>query len=232
MDVINIYCDESCYLKYDNCPVMTIGGVWCSKSKVKEIAARINDIKMKYGIKKHIEFKWTQVSKSKKDFYLDIINYFFDNNELNFRCIVANKENLQHENYNQSHDEWYYKMYFQMLQNILNSSNQYNIYIDIKEKKQGGKKAKFLGICLSNKNYDFDHTLIQKLQIIDSKDSIILQLSDLLTGALSYYNRNLKTNSAKNEIITLIKKRSGFSLDKSTFPSEKKFNIFKWEGQK
>jgi len=232
MELINVYCDESCYMEFDQCPIMTIGGIWCAKSKIKEITSRINDIKQKHNIKKHIEFKWTQVSKSKKEFYLDVINYFFDNNDINFRCLIADKTNLNHEEFNQTHDDWYYKMYFQMLQNILNNSNSYNIYIDIKEKKRGGIKARFLRECLSNKNYDFNHTLIKQLQIIDSKDSVILQLSDLLTGAIGYHNRKLTTNQTKLAIIDLIKKRSGFSLEKSTFSSEKKFNLFKWEGQK
>ena len=44
----------------------------------------------------------------------DIIDYFFKNINLSFRCLVAkNKHNLDHNLYNDGdYNKWYYKMYF------------------------------------------------------------------------------------------------------------------------
>ena len=32
----NVYCDESCHLQNDGNDIMVIGGVFCSKTKVKK----------------------------------------------------------------------------------------------------------------------------------------------------------------------------------------------------
>ena len=56
---------------------------------------------------------------SKIDLYKDIVNYFFDDNNIHFRAIIIpDKSKLNHEAFNQTHDDWYYKMYFDMLKVI------------------------------------------------------------------------------------------------------------------
>ena len=73
---------------------------------------------------------------------------------------------------------------------------------------------------------------MNKVHPVHSHEVEILQLTDLLIGAISYINRGLNTSKAKNELITLIKQRSKYSLVKSTLLRERKFNIFIWEPQK
>lgn len=231
MSEFNIYCDESCHLEYDNAPSMVIGGIWVPKNKIKSICGDIREIKEKYSLSKDFEIKWTKISSSKLEFYKDLVTYFFNNSDMNFRGLIAPKVNLNHDEFNQDHDEWYYKMYYYTLINILKSESSYNIYIDIKEKKRGGTKAKRLKKILNNATYEFDSDIIKKLQIIDSKDSEIMQVADLLIGALGYLNRDLKNRDVKIELIDYIKKMSGKSLIKSTLQAEEKFNIFYWKGR-
>ncbi len=53
---------------------------------------------------------------------------------LHFRAlIVADKARLNHQQYRQSHDDWYYKMYFSMLKTIFEPDAGYHVYIDIKD---------------------------------------------------------------------------------------------------
>ena len=80
------------------------------------------------------------MSAAKLDLYLDLIDYFFDDDDLNFRVLVADKSILDHGAFNQSHDEWYYKMYFDMLKVIFDPECRYRIYLDIKD-TQGGEKV-------------------------------------------------------------------------------------------
>lgn len=48
------------------------------------------------------------------------MNYFFDNQDLHFRVlIVKDKSELDHAAFYQTHDFFYYKMYFDMLKTIL-----------------------------------------------------------------------------------------------------------------
>ena len=58
-----------------------------------------------------------------------------------------------------------------------------------------------------------------------------MQITDLIIGAISYTNRNIKTSSAKNLIVDSIKEKSTYCLTKSTLLMEKKMNIFVWNPQ-
>ena len=111
-----IYCDESCHLEQDGQPIMVLGAVWCPQEKTREIAVRIRELKQRHGLSSTFEIKWAKVSPAKVAFYRDVLDYFFDDDDLHFRAlIVANKAKLRHEDFEQDHDTWYYKMYFDLL---------------------------------------------------------------------------------------------------------------------
>lgn len=239
-DQINIYCDESCHLQNDNENVMALGAISCPTAKKDEIFLRIAELKAKYNlipkIKKnpkdnraYYEIKWNKVSKSQLSFFKDVIDYFFDDDDICFRVLVVpDKSKLDYQKYGHTHDTFYYKMYFSMLKAILNPEYGHNIYIDIKDTRSTEKVHK-LEEVLRNDKYDYSKSIIKKVQQVRSHEVELIQLADLLTGAISYINRGLNTSSAKNEIIELIRHRSKYSLLKSTLLKEKKINIFIWE---
>jgi hypothetical protein len=240
---INIYCDESCHLQNDKEPVMVIGAVYCPIEKKEEIFERLYSFKVKHNLipknkkndkdnRPYYELKWNKVSKSKIEYYKDVINYFFDDDDLQFRVlVVSNKTDINYEKFNHTHDTFYYKMYFGMLKAILNPENSHHIYIDIKDTKSKEKVHK-LEQVLRNDKYDYSKEIIKKVQQVRSHEVEILQLADLLVGATAYVNRGLANSKAKNELINLIKHRSKYSLTKSTLLKERKFNVFIWEPQK
>ena len=240
---INIYCDESCHLQNDKEPVMVIGAVYCPIEKKEEIFERLYSFKVKHNLipknkkndkdnRPYYELKWNKVSKSKIEYYKDVINYFFDDDDLQFRVlVVSNKTDIDYEKFNHTHDTFYYKMYFGMLKAILNPENSHHIYIDIKDTKSKEKVHK-LEQVLRNDKYDYSKEIIKKVQQVRSHEVEILQLADLLVGATAYVHRGLANSKAKNELINLIKHRSKYSLTKSTLLKERKFNVFIWEPQK
>lgn len=239
-DQISIYCDESCHLQNDNENVMALGAIYCPTAKKDEIFNRIDELKSKYNLipkrkknpkdnRAYYEIKWNKVSKSQLAFYRDIIDYFFDDDDISFRVLVVpDKSKLDYEKYGHTHDTFYYKMYFSMLKAILNPEFGHNIFIDIKDTRSTEKVHK-LEEVLRNDKYDFSKSIIMKVQQVRSHEVELIQLADLLTGAVSYINRGLNTSLAKNELIELIRHRSNYSLVKSTLLKEKKFNIFIWE---
>lgn len=226
--IINVYCDESCHLQYDKSDVMVLGAVWCPLDKTQEIAERIREIKAKHGLPSSFEIKWNKVSSGKEQFYLDVMDYFFDDDDLHFRVLVAlEKLKLQHENYNQTHDDWYYKMYFTMLKVILDPNCCYRIYLDVKDTK-GGKKVRKLHDVLVNSIYDFSREIIERVQLVRSHEVVILQLADLLIGAVAYANRQLSGNAGKEALVQRMRDRSRYSLTRQTLYKEDKVNIFLW----
>src|SRR5574337_1068529 len=223
--IYNIYCDESCHLEHDRQPVMVIGGVWCPATEVKNIARQIRVIKEMHQARG--EIKWNRVSKSRRDFFIELVNFFFQTPSLHFRCVVvADKSKLNHAYFNQgSHDSFYYKMYFYMLRNILSRPNQYNIFLDIKDTRSA-RKLQTLKEILCNNILDFTQQMIDNIQNIHSHESEILQLADLLIGAVGYQHRNLVENTTKIEIINQITAHVGHNLRSSTPPWIEKFDLF------
>jgi len=228
-EVFNIYCDESCHLENDRQKVMALGAVWCPLEKSREIAVRLRELKRKHGMSASFEVKWTKVSPAGKDFYLDLIDYFFDDDDLHFRAlIVPDKTKLRHDAFlGQDHDTWYYKMYFDMLKAILRPNARYRIYLDIKDTRGAEKVAKLHDV-LCNNMYDFSRQVIERLQLVHSHEIEQLQMADLMIGAIGYLNRGLQGNAGKTALIERIQKRSGYSLTKTTLLREEKVNLFFW----
>lgn len=227
-DIVNIYCDESSHLPTDNQKVMGLGAVWCPRDKAHTIAERIREIKRRHKLAGNLEIKWSKVSQSKVELYQDIVDYFFDDDDLHFRAlIIKDKDKLQHDAFKQDHDTWYYKMYFALLKNILMPSCGYRIYIDIKDTKSQTKERS-LHDALCHSKYDFQRKIVERLQTVRSHEVEQVQLVDLLLGAVCYENKNLSGNEGKRAIIKRIKQRSGYSLRKSTLLTERKFNLFHW----
>lgn len=225
----NIYCDESCHLEKDKQRYMILGAIACEKSQRNRIRKDILDIKQKHGVGNYVEIKWNKVSNSKLDYYKELIDYFFENDNLYFRSLIADKTKLNHKKYMQTHDDWYYKMYYQLLVNVVRPKVENYIYLDKKDSKSARKVAtlkEYLGLKLA----DNDFEQLKNVQNIDSKESVIIQLVDLFIGAIGYINngryKEENASTAKSELMLYISKKSKYSLTKSTVLSEKKFNLF------
>lgn len=227
---INIYCDESCHLSYDAGP-MALGAVVVNMAQAYKHNNAIREIKQKHGIPVHRELKWTKVSPAKAAVYAEIINYFFEQSDLTFRAIlIPDKSKLNHAKFKQTHDEWYYKMYFHLLQNIIAVNCQNRIFIDIKDTR-GKTKIRKLHEVLCNDKYDFDRKIVSQIQTIRSHEVELMTIVDLFIGALTYFHRNISTSKTKLELIKLIQEKSKLSLQRSSLLSDKKFNLFVWHPQ-
>ncbi len=229
----NIYCDETCHLEHDSSNAMVLGAVWCPQFKLKEINKHIRQIKKRNHISETMEMKWTKISPAKVDLYKDLVHYFFDDYDLHFRgVIIPDKAKLSHDEYNQTHDIWYYKMYFDMLKVIFSPMDCYEIYIDIKDSNSSQKAKKLKEVCCNSIN-DFSQKIIYRLQTIRSDEVQIMQIVDIIIGAICYENRifpkGFVKSQAKQEIVDLIKKRSGYTLHETTLLREEKVNLLAWK---
>ena len=186
----------------------------------------------KHAVAPAFEVKWTKVSPGKKQLYLDLLDYFFDDDDLHFRgLVVPDKTKLNHAAFpGQDHDAWYYKMYFDMLKVILSPKGRYRIYLDIKDTR-GAEKVKKLHDVLCNNLYDFSREIVERVQLVHSHEIEQLQLADLLIGAVSYMNRGLHSNAGKQALVDRMRQRSGYSLTKTTLLREDKVNLFRWQAQ-
>jgi len=236
---ISIFCDESCHLEADKSDVMALGAIWCETSAVPAISKEIRQIKQAHGLalpaggdERGFEMKWSKVSPGKLSFYEEIVAYFIDNDRLHFRgMIVNNKKSLDHERFSQTHDEFYYKCYYNLLIRLLEKpNNTYSVYLDIKDTR-GGPKTKKLQSYLCSKIRDQDCSILKRVEQIRSDESEILQLTDLILGAVSYYNRGGNQSHAKLGLIDVLATRGRAyprDLSRTSYLSEGKVNLLSW----
>jgi hypothetical protein len=71
-----------------------------------------------------------------------------------------------------------------------------------------------------------DYNNIRTLQVIRSYESELMQLTDVLMGAINYKLRGMNKVTAKNNIIEKIERYCNKPLTRQTDRSENKFNLF------
>ena len=234
--IFNIYCDESCHLLREDNRAMVTGAIWNPLEYSRKFADNIRDIKEKHGLRRFAEIKWRGVSDSKLDYYFELIDYFNKTAALCFRAvIIPDKSILDHNKFDQTHDDFYYKMYFQMLRAIISDpANRYRVFLDIKDTRSAEKIEK-LRLVLSNNLHDFDQEAISIVQNVRSHEVQQIQLADLFVGAVSYANSYAKADpdrsKAKWALIRRLRSLWGISLISSTDKDALKFNLLKWQPQ-
>ncbi len=227
-ELFNIYCDESCHLEKDHQKVMVLGAVWCPTAKSRQINIELRELKQRFGLTRYFEAKWVKVSPAKIDYYLALLDYYFNNTDLHFRALIApDKDKLVHEAFGQTHDDWYYQMYFDLLKAIFTPHDKYGVYMDYKDTR-GGEKIRKLHDILCHNMYDYSREIIKDVQLVRSHECELMQLTDLLIGAVAYVNRELTTSPAKLQIVKKLQEQSGYSLTRTTLLHEDKVNIFRW----
>lgn len=213
----NIYCDESCHVENDHKDFMFLGAVSCAYPQVKRHTKRIDELKKEHNF--YAEIKWSNVSMSKIRFYMDLIDYFFDT-DLYFRAVGIEKSKIKCDEFGTSYDDFYYKMYYQLLNYKINTFYHYNVYLDIKD-SLSARKVRVLRDILNVR-----YGVFRNVQNIVSKESLLMQLADFIMGAVSY-NANMKekTNQAKVMIIDKIKRHANIADLTATNYSDK-LNLF------
>ncbi len=227
----NIYCDESCHLEHDGISAMALGAIWVDSSRVRELHEEFRAILARHNVPPTMEIKWVKLSPRFAPLYLELVDWFFDCPDMHFRgLVVPDKSKLRHEDFGQDHDLWYYKMFFYLLRSIFARENSYRVFLDYKD-SNGAQKVAHLHTVLANDQYDFDKNIIQAIELARSHQVGLLQMVDVLIGALTYCVRGLESSPAKQAVVARIRERSGLRLDRTTLPSERKFNLFFWRGR-
>lgn len=218
-----VYCDESCWealFNKSSHKYTVIGGIWIRAEFRDEIKSFIKALKSKYGL--HGELKWNRVCPSSIELYKELIDFFFDNGNVRFRAICIKTEDVNNDRFNEGNGELgFYKFYFQLLNNWVSGDHTYAIFID--HKVNG----------YQHRVHDLKRILgytsvasISQVQALPSEESLLIQMADVLIGAVAaaFNNATVKSES-KQTIIAQIKDRIGHDI-KATSSSEDKFNIF------
>lgn len=224
---IDVYCDEAYpdlfTSKDPQARYLIIGSVWLKNDDRRRFKADIQDLRNQYKIGG--EFKWTKVSPSKTEFYKALLTWFHaQGKNLRFRCIAIDHQQVDLIHFHQSDQELgFYKFYYQMLHHWIHPFNQYRIYCDFKRNRLRDR-LHTLKACLTHANLA---AAIDTVQSVRSRESLLIQLADVLVGlASARLNDRLAPGSAKEGATVHLEGLLGRKVA-STALCEKKFNVFK-----
>ncbi len=217
----NLYCDESTHLIHDGHPYMLLSYISIAYPQIRLAKEEIKAIKRKFNYTE--ELKWTNVHSATYKVYAELVDWFFMN-DLEFRAVVVDKSQIDEQRADYSFNDFYFRMYFQLLHTKVDFQNRYNVFLDIKDTCSGEKLEKLKKMMSYNSS-------IGTLQFIPSRESVFIQLADVLMGAINYNLRiqkgDVKGNViAKLKLIEKIKRHSNISLNTTTPLSRNKFNLF------
>lgn len=232
MTDFNLYCDESRHTSDPSQSYAVIGALQCPRDEKRRLVHRIHSLMALH--KAQGEFGWKRLSPNRNDFYLALQELFITEPELRFRCLVVDRSNLDHERFNEGDSELgFYKLYYQMLVHWLQPGHQYHIYLDW---QQNASTRRFEDLRAILKNKLSGRARVAFLEPVTSHTQPLIQLADLLMGAVGYQWNNLdrrpNSSECKSQFASSLAKQLGHtSLHYSTAPGEQKFNIFNWQGR-
>jgi hypothetical protein len=220
-----VYCDESRHAGTDHHPFMAIGSLWMPRAEKVSLTGIFK--KLCHFADLHGEVKWSKTSRICLESYKQLIDFFFDEEALHFRVIVVNQDKLDLEKY---HDgDWelgFYKFYYELLIKWIEAGNEYLILLDFKKNK-GADRHTTLKTVLERAVRG--KAIIKDLTVIDSSQTPLGQLCDLLTGAVAADWCGLIEGRPKADLAAYIANKCGYPSLRFVSPLPEpcsKFNIF------
>jgi len=224
---LEVYCDEAYPELFSSrepqARYLIIGSLWLRSEDRQRFKADIHRLRDLHKIGG--EFKWTKVSPSRLGFYTELLSWFHEQGEdLRFRAIAIDHAQVNLFKFHENDQELgFYKFYYQMLHHWIHPFNEYRIYCDFKRNRRRDR-LHTLKKCL---NYANLAATIHTAQSVRSRESVLIQMTDVLVGLVSSrLNDKLGTGTAKEGIVAHLEGLLGRRIA-STPLCEKKLNVFK-----
>ncbi|MBI3912527.1 MAG: DUF3800 domain-containing protein [Armatimonadetes bacterium] len=225
---IHVYADES---RTQGERYMLIGGLWVPADAEPDLRTEIARLRSTANLT--AELKWGKVSQGKLQAYRDFLDIFFRQQDTSFHCIVVDTMLLDHSVFSRSDAELgFYKFYFQLISRKLVAGNDYLVFTDQRHDRKANRLAT-LRICTNR--WWAKHKIpgaepVRALEARDSKREDLIQMADVLLGAVGYAWNQYDSSPARVTLINHIVSRLGLlSLRAPTPPSARKFNIWHWQ---
>ncbi len=225
---MNLYCDESGHLPHDREPAMLLGLLACPAELARALNTQLSALWKTHGQPPHFEAKWTKVSPGKLDFYLTILEWFIAAEGVTFRCLsLPDKQRLCAARPEKTRDLLYYQLYYQFLRSALEPENRYRVFLDLKDTR-GREKIAELKKRLNTGAADA--TAVKSLQHIRSHEVRLMQVTDLLLGAVGFARRQaaVKESPAKRALVRFLEEKLDQPLTADSPPGSTKANIATW----
>lgn len=229
-----VYCDESGIDGGQN--YVGFGSLWLPFERRGDFTAMVGALRHEYEYLE--EIKWKKVKTGNVDFFLRLVRLFFKTPWLAFHAIVVRKGILDLSKHTDM-EEAQLKMFAHLLANKIKQSARHSpnrrYYVRVDPLPSGYAKAdeaerNIIGRMLRR---ELGESVLEALVTKDSKSVTGIQVSDLLLGAtMAAFQKKIHTDH-KHQVVQEIAAHLGWpDLCADTYPSERKFNIWYFQGAK
>ena len=222
-----VYCDETFPDLFTSTKpkgrFLMIGSLWLSADLRATVKERISELRLKHKV--YGEIKWRKISPANQAFYIDLVDLFMSFGlEMRFRCIAVDRTEVNLVRLNGDAELGFYKFYYQVLQHWIFDNNDYRIFCDLKPNSDR-LRLSALKTVLGSSNRT---STIEAIQAVPSREVVLLQLCDVLLGAVSSRaNEKQKLGAGKLTIVEHLERRLNRDRLGPTTSTERKFNVFR-----
>lgn len=201
---LHIYCDES---RQTADRYMIIGGLIVSREHEVRVQQAIHSYRIDNQM--YAELKWTKVSDQKLTEYQRLVDLFFSlSSIMYFKAIVVDTSEIDHNRYNKNNPELgFYKLMYQFLLHSFGQELQPGDRCTVHLDQRTTKHYKLSTLCaiLNNglrKKYHLEGRPIRNVQAVDSKGNDLIQIADVLMGAIGYEmnGAHTRTNAKRAKV--------------------------------
>jgi len=219
-----VYCDESRHTSDPSDHYMVIGAISCPASEKRALVRRIHSLRAIHAAQG--EFGWKRLSPNKRAFYWSLLDLFAGEASLQFRCIVVDRTRFKADDL----ELGFYKLYYQMLVHWLSPECSYRIYLDYQQNRERDRFSILRDVLRCRLS---EQAKIISLEPADSSELELMQLADLLIGAVGYERNGRSGSETKRRFcVDLAKELKRSALSQSTPLGESKFNVFQFGAQR
>lgn len=189
-----IFADES---NTDKSRFMLIGGIWVDEITYQQVVEECKQFKRLNNWDENTKFNWKYISKKTLPQYCKFIDIFFKYN-LQFNCIIIDRKEINLKAENNDPELGFYKFYYQLLRHNSKIGIPYYIYLDRRNNREP-TRLDVLKEFLKRDTHPIDWfgfrttdqgRNVKALEFVNSETYNLIQLSDLLLGAIGYhYNK-------------------------------------------
>lgn len=184
-----VYADETCQNGHS---YLGLGGLIVEAAVAPSVASALNAVRARHNV--HGEVKWAKVSQSKKAFYYEFVDVFFDfaeRDELHFHSLVVDASTFNHAKWNNGSAEiGFNKLIFQLLLYKFGlpygEKGKLTVFLDDRSAQDVPDLIRPMLNRWMRKNWGVCTDPFRRITFYNSKASQLLQLNDLLLGSVGY----------------------------------------------
>ena len=241
-EVHHVHCDES----HTGARFVVYGGIIVPGRNVEWFDAIMAEWRAEQ--KMVGELKWTRVANQKYAEYKSLVDLFFEHarrNRLHFKAVVFDMSEVDYAEYHNGDEELgFYKFYYQFLLHKFAPyarGDQHRLYVRIDERSNRRRHPLLtlrdaLNAGIRKKN-GWTTSVVKAIEPRKSKDSNLLQVADVLMGAIGWHSNDSgnrpDARQAKTDLAAHIAKQAQLaSLKQGTPLGQVNFEIWRFKFSK